>query len=283
MAFRSNGPISLALPAFRGVTRRLILISLGIFFGALVLDLVSHDTEALLLNAFILHPAQALHRMPFQLLTYPFISLGLFSVAFSLLSLWFFGSALEDERGGRWLTEYFLTTTIVGGLLASLLAKASANRIPGLEVADPGLRVNGMWPFVLALVLAYASFHPTQELRFNFILTLKAKYLAAIYLLFYLAVALIGGDRFGALTALCNALAGYAYLRLAPRKGLRVGLSERWFSLRNTYYRNKRRRAAKKFAVYMRKQGKDVSLDDEGRYIDPNGKPRDLNDRNWMN
>jgi hypothetical protein len=33
----------------------------------------------------------------------------------------------------------------------------------------------------------------------------------------------------------------------------------------------------------MRKQGKDVSLDSDGRYIDPNGNPRDPNDRNWMN
>lgn len=283
MAFRSNGPISLSLPAFRGITRRLILISLAIFFGGLVLGLISYDTSALLLNTLILHPAQALHRMPFQFVTYPFISLGLLSVAFSLLSIWFFGSALEDERGSRWLSEYFFTATILGGLLASLLAKASAGHIPGLDTTDPGLRVFGMWPFVLALVMAYASFHPEQELRFNFILTLKAKYLAAIYLLFYLGSALIGGDRLSALTALCNALAGYAYLRLAPRKGLRAGLSERWFSLRNTYYRNKRRNAAKKFAVYMRKQGKDVSLDEDGRYIDPNGKPRDLNDRNWMN
>ncbi len=33
----------------------------------------------------------------------------------------------------------------------------------------------------------------------------------------------------------------------------------------------------------MRKQGKDVSLTEDGKYIDPNGTPRDLNDRNWMN
>jgi hypothetical protein len=146
-----------------------------------------------------------------------------------------------------------------------------------LSVAD------GLWPFSLALVLAFAGFHPEQPLRFNFILTLKAKYLAAIYLLVYLAMTLLGGDRFATLTALCNALAGYAFLRLAPRHGLRVRVSEQWFALRNAYYRAKRRRAAKKFTVYMKKQGKEVSLDDEGRYIDPDGRPRDLNDRNWMN
>jgi len=33
----------------------------------------------------------------------------------------------------------------------------------------------------------------------------------------------------------------------------------------------------------MRKQGKDVSLDDDGRYVDPDGKPRNPNDKRWMN
>ena len=47
--------------------------------------------------------------------------------------------------------------------------------------------------------------------------------------------------------------------------------SESWFGLRNSYYRAKRRRAAKKFTVYMKKQGKDVNLDPSGRYVDPDG------------
>jgi hypothetical protein len=141
---------------------------------------------------------------------------------------------------------------------------------------------------VLAVLLAYARFHAEDQIQFNFLFTIKAKYIAAIYLLFYLGAALVGSDRFGALTALCNALAGYGFLRLAPRHGLRVGVSERWFALRNSYYRAKRRRAAKKFTVYMRKQGKDVSLDEDGRYVDPEGKPRDSkgrdpNDKRWMN
>jgi hypothetical protein len=35
--------------------------------------------------------------------------------------------------------------------------------------------------------------------------------------------------------------------------------------------------------VYMKKQGKDVSLDADGRYVDPDGKKRDLKDKRWMN
>jgi hypothetical protein len=178
------------------------------------------------------------------------------------------------------MTEFFLAATIGGGLLASLLAYAAGERVEKLSVASVDY---GMWPFVLALVLAFAYFHADQPLRFNFIFTLKAKYLAAIYLLFYLGAALIGGDRFGALVALSNALCGYVYLRLAPRRSIKTTASEKWFGLRNAYIRAKRRRAAKKFTVYMRKQGSDVNIDPSGRYIDPDEKSRNPNDRTWLN
>ena len=280
MAMRSNGPILLSLPAFRGVTRRLILLSLLVFFALVVLSLGSRELSGSLLGAIVLSPQQALHWHLWQLLSYPFADLNLISVALSLLSLWFFGSALEDERGPRWMTEFFLAATIGGGLLASLLAYAAGERVEKLSVASVDY---GMWPFVLALVLAFAYFHADQPLRFNFIFTLKAKYLAAIYLLFYLGAALYGGNRFSALVALCNALCGYAYLRLAPRRSLKTSASESWFGLRNAYIRAKRRRAAKKFTVYMRRQGSDVNIDSTGRYIDPDDRPRDPNDRKWLN
>jgi hypothetical protein len=61
-----------------------------------------------------------------------------------------------------------------------------------------------------------------------------------------------------------------------------TAFSEGLFSLRNNYYRWKRRHAARKFEVYMRKQNRDVRFDNEGRYIDPDEK-RDPNDRRWMN
>jgi membrane associated rhomboid family serine protease len=281
MAFRSNGPVMLALPPFRGVTRRIILIALASFLLCALLGLISPGLEATVQGLFLLHPAAALHRLVWQFATYPLIEGGLLSTAFALLTLWFFGSAVEDDRGSLWLSEYLGAATVGGGLVASLVSAVVGSRLVDL---DPTLVVvNGLWPAVLALLLAYGSFHAEETISFNFLFQLKAKYLVAIYLLFYLASALIGGDRFGALTALTNALCGYAFLRLAPQRGLRVGVSERWFGMRNAYYRSKRRRAAKKFAVYMRKQGKESSIDESGRYVDPQGKPRDPNDRSWMN
>lgn len=271
MAFRSNGPTMVTLPPFRGVARRIILLAIAAFFAVIVVGMAGEAAVRTLVGHLVLTPGKALPHEPWQMVTYAFMPLGLISLLFSLLSVWFFGSTLEDERGSRWFGEYFLAATVGGGLVAAVLGRVGALGV------NPASQTAGLWPSVLAILLAYARFHPEQELRFNFILTLKAKYLAAIYLLLYLAMALVGGDRLGALTALSAAVCGWVYLRYAPRRGVGFAASEGWFGVRNAYYRAKRRRAAKKFTVYMKKQGKDASFDPRsGEYKDPN-------DKRWMN
>jgi membrane associated rhomboid family serine protease len=280
MAFKSDNPISLMLPPFRGVTRKLILICVVVYFGTAALGLVSALFQGLVINFFRLHPSEALHPQIWQLVTYPFVQDAFLNVLLSLLSLWFFATALEEDRGSRWLVEFFLVTTVVGGILAVLISLAAGDRVEGL---GPRVAAAGMWPFVLAVMVVYGKLHANERVNINFLFWIKAKYLAVIYVMFYVALELTSRDRFGALVALCNALVGYAFVVLAPRRGARAGLSEQWFGLRNAFYRAKRRRAAKKFTVYMRKQGKDVSLDEDGRYVDPDGTPRDPNDKRWMN
>lgn len=280
MAFKSDSPIALMFPPFRGFTRRLILSAVVVYFATAALGLVSAQFQGLVINFFRLHPAEALHPQIWQFFTYPFVQDAFVSVLLSLISLWFFASALEDDRGSRWLVEYFLVTSVVGGIVASVISIAAGDRVEGLgkKVAAAGL-----WPFVLAVMVAYGKLHANEQVRINFLFWIKAKYLAVIYVLIYLAMELTSFEKFGALVALCNAGVGFAFLLIAPKGGVRKGISEKWYGLRNGYYRAKRRRAAKKFTVYMRKQGKDVSLDDDGRYVDPDGKPRDPNDRRWMN
>jgi hypothetical protein len=107
---------------------------------------------------------------------------------------------------------------------------------------------------------------------------IRAKYLAAIYVLVSLYF-MIRGDLTN-IAALGGMLAAYLYVKFAPRRGVFFSTSEWYFGLRNAYYRSKRRRAAKKFEVYMGKQGRDVRFDKEGRYIDPD---KDPNDKRWMN
>jgi membrane associated rhomboid family serine protease len=280
MAFRSNNPISLVFPPFRGVTRRIILAAIVVFFGTAALRFVSAQFQGFMLDFFRLHAAAALHGQIWELVTYPFVEDAFLSVALALLSLWFFATALEDDRGSRWLSEYFLVVTICGGVIGVVLSVAAGDRVEGLgrDVAAAGL-----WPFLLAVMVAYGKLHANERVRINFLFWVKAKYLAVVYVLLYAAMEVVSKERFGALVALCNAGVGYGFLVLAPKRGFRATMSEKWFALRNSHYRAKRRRAAKKFTVYMRKQGKDVSLDEDGRYVDPDGRSREPNDKRWMN
>ena len=64
------------------------------------------------------------------------------------------------------------------------------------------------------------------------------------YLFFLAATAALGGLLFG-----------FLYIKFLPKRGIVYGLSERYFRIRNDYYRAKRRRAARKFEVYMREHG----------------------------
>ena len=152
--------------------------------------------------------------------------------------------------------------------------------MPDFGVGSVG---GGLWPAVLAVMLAYARFHPDEEISFNFLFRIRMKFLVAIYLLVYLAMALTSGGRFESLLTLCAAASGFVYLRFAPRRGLRFAGSEGLYGLRNAYYRQKRQRAAKKFTVYMRKQGKDVNLDASGKYVSLEDERKDPADKRWMN
>jgi len=274
---QSNGPIMLALPPFRGVTRKIVLIALLVLVVQIVVGVVSGQAAGALMVGLILVPKLAFHRMPWQFVTYGFLSEGILNTLFALLSVWFFGMDLEQERGGRWLMEYAAVSLIGGGLLAAGLSYA---HIPGIGPVDPAF---GLWPMAMAFLLAFARRNPEAQIRLYFVLLVKAKYLVAIFLGFYILSSVISHDYFSTLIVLCVGLAGYVYLRTAPRRGLQYAASEGWFGLRNSYYRAKRRRAAKKFTVYMKKQGKDVNIDSSGRYVDPDGNPRDPNDKRWMN
>jgi hypothetical protein len=111
---------------------------------------------------------------------------------------------------------------------------------------------------------------------------IKAKYLVIVYMLIEVALLLSGGPPLAYFVILSGAFLGFLFARRAPRRAVSSAFSEGLFSLRNNYYRWKRRRTARKFEVYMRKQNRDVRFDSEGRYIDPDEK-RDPNDRKWMN
>ncbi len=272
-----SGPISLSLPAFAGVTRKLILANVIVFFALALLRWIASGVSLLLVSHLVLEPAAVLRGEIWQLATYSFLNDGILSVLFGMLTLWFCGSLLESSYGGRWLFELYASSVVGGALVATLL---SFTHLLGLR---PDVIAIGSWAGVFGLMVAIALLFGDQEFLLWFVLRIKAKYMVAIYILIAVALLLKEADSFGALLQLSGALCGFLYVRFAPRRGFAFGFSEQYFGMRNSYYRWKRRRAARKFEVYMRKQNREVHFDKDGRYIDPDELRKDPNDRRWMN
>jgi membrane associated rhomboid family serine protease len=272
-----SGPISLSLPAFTGVTRKLILANVAVFFALGLLHWLAPRLEIVLLGHLLLEPLAVVHGEIWQLVTYSFVEQGILGILFGMLTLWFTGSLLEPSFGGRWLGELYFSSVIGGAILASAI---SFTHILGLR---PDVGAAGAWSGIFGLLVAIAMIFGDQEFLLWFLVRIKAKYMVAIYILIAIALLLKQADSFGALLQLSGALCGFLYVKFAPRRGLVFGFSERYFGLRNGYYRWKRRRAARKFEVYMRKQNREVHFDKDGRYVDPDELKKNPNDKRWMN
>jgi hypothetical protein len=115
--------------------------------------------------------------------------------------------------------------------------------------------------------MAIGLLYGDVQFQLLFVIGIKARYMAIIYALVAIAM-MFGSMRMYAFAQIGGALAGFAFIRMAPRRGVSFLLSEKWYGLRNGYYRWKRRRAAKKFEVYMRSQGRTVKFDGSGKQID---------------
>ena len=274
MVMPRSGPTTLSLPSFDGATRRLVLINVAVFFVVAILQSVSPIFAGNLLMHFMLTPARVAHGEIWQLLTYNFLNLGLLDILFGALTLWFFGAMMEESFGSRWLYQLYLTAAIGGALIGSVLSFTHIFHL------SPVNSTMGLWSGLYGLYMAALLYFGDQEILFMFAIRLKMRYLVMILIVVQLAKLVVGAGAFEAAVLLSAAFSGWLYLRYAPRRGFAAGVSERVYGLRNEYYRWKRRRAARKFEVYMRKQNREVHFDKNGKYIDPD---RDPNDKRWMN
>jgi membrane associated rhomboid family serine protease len=275
--FPRTGLSSLSFPSFRGVTSQLVIANVAVFFVLLLMQYAAPHVALIIVTYCALTPALLLHGWIWQLATYSFLNQGVLHVAFNMLTLWFIGSFLETSKGSRWLLEIYFLCAIGGGLIGSALTFTQifhASPLSTTTSADAAL---------FGLLAAFAVLFGDLEMyMFPLPIAIKAKYLVIVYMLIEVALLLSGGPPLAYFVILSGALLGFVFARRAPRRGMTTAFSEGLFNIRNNYYRWKRRRTARKFEVYMRKQNRDVRFDHEGRYIDPDEK-RDPNDRKWMN
>ncbi len=265
MRFGSSSMLS--FPSFGGVTKKLVLINLAVYAVALFSQWSA--PLRMLIGMLALTPILVVHGQVWQLVTYAFLQTGIFQVLFNMLSLWFIGAYLETTKGSKWLMEIYFLSVIGGGLIATALS------FTGILHLSPTETTYGASSGIFGMLSAFAVlFGDQQFMMFPLPIGIKAKYLVIIYILIAVASLFSGMSPLTYVAYLSGAGLGFLYARSAPRRGFTGAASEQYFATRNNYYRWKRRNAAKKFEVYMSKQGRDVKFDKEGKYIDPDDRTK---------
>jgi len=271
------GTTPFAFPDFRGATRRLVLWNLAAYFALLLLTHLSLPLWAFqALNSLGFSSAAFLNGDFWQPFTYSFIHLGIGNTLLELLSLFFVAGFLENYHRPEWVTGLYFAS-VLGTACAAVAIFLCSRALGHLLLSDPLI---GCFGGIFGLLVAIGALYgDVQFMLFPLPIGIKARYLVAVYVLVILAMLFYSQQRYYAFAQLGGALAGLLYIHLAPRRGIAPRLSELWYAGRNRYYRWKRRRAARKFEVYMRAHGRNVRFDGQGRQIDDD----DVNDRSRWN
>lgn len=264
----------MGLPSFRGAVRQIIIASTAIYVLLLLLRGFAPGVAQEIYSIGLLRPEAVRSGWIWQLLTYGFIHDDPLNFVFAMLGVYFLGAAVEDRIGkSRFYGLYLgsLVLAAVAGVALSFTgtiaqgpaysAGAAANAILMVFYLQNRGAPIMMFPLPIQIPVAYIVI---------FTGAIETAYLLIYHFILFYWVLLFGLG------------AGYAWYTTFLRRGASVGVSERLYGLRNAYYRWKRRRAAKKFQVYMRKHDRNVYFDEYGNYKPPDDK-RDDGRGGWVN
>jgi len=261
---------TLSLPPFTKAVKWLVIINAVVFLFLTLLKVANRDVGEGISIILSLIPRDVMHGWIWQLVTYSFLHVGLFHILFNMLALWMFGAQLEMDWGWKKFTEFYFFC-VVGAALTTI-----AVAYTGVGGVSPGSGTVGASGGVLGILMAFGVLYANQEIMlFPIPISIRAKYFVAGLVFIELISAINAadptqrGDSVAYVAHLGGLLFGFLYVKFAPKRGLGFGASEQYFGLRNSYYRWKRRRAAKKFEVYMRQHDRTVKFDQHGNYIPP--------------
>jgi len=273
---RGSSTMSMSFPPFTRAVKQLMIANGVIFLLFALLGAFAPSAANIGEALFQLRGIAVIHGWLWQLVTYAFLHAGVLHILFNLLALWMFGAQLETDWGyGRFMQFYFFC--VIGAALVTV-----AVSFTGLLGISPYTATVGASGGIYGLLLAFGILHgESQVMLFPLPFLIKAKYfvMGIIALAMYgaLSSAHGGGQSIAYMAHLGGALFGYIWLKLVPRRGFGYAASERAFGLRNSYYRWKRKRAARNFEVYMRKHDRSDYRHDD--YFDEHGNLRDPSTR----
>jgi membrane associated rhomboid family serine protease len=273
--------ISFSFPPFAGWVKRIVLTCTGIYLFQVIALRFDSRIVAAMQEWLALIPSDVLqHGWLWQVVTYSLLHVGFSHVFFNMLTLWFIGAYLERDWGSRRFIECY-AFCVVGAALVTIAIAYSH-----FLGASPNSATMGASGGIFGLLMAFGIIYADQEMfLFPLPFRIKAKYLVGIWVLVAIVAVFEPAQGIAVFAHLGGLLFGFLFVKFFPTRGLSYVASERYFGVRNNYYRWKRRRAARKFEVYMRNHDRKVTFDEHGNYVPPedNDKTNGGSKSGWVN
>ena len=251
----------MGFPPFRGAVRQIILASAAIYVVILLLLSFAPGAGQSLIEHGALTPSGIHHGWLWQFVTYIFIYVDPLDFVLSLLGIYFLGGAVEDQVGFARFYGLFFGSAIlsaVAGFALSLTGVIAQGAAFGC-----GAAVNAI------LMVFYLFNRGAPIMLFPIPIQIPVKWIVLFTGGIETAYLLLHHFDLFDFVLLLGLGAGYVWYTLFLTRRSTLQISERYFALRNSYYRWKRRRAARKFEVYMLDHNRTVTFDEHGNYIPP--------------
>jgi len=257
-----NVNFDMGFPPFRGATRQLILISVAIYVIILLLVAFAPPYGQALVGLGALSPSAIHHGWLWQFVTYAFIYyVDPLDFVLSVLGIYFLGWAVEERIGSAAFYALFFGTTILSGVAGFALSLTGV-------VAQGG--ASGCGAAVNAILMVFYLFNRNAPIMlFPLPIQFPVKWMVIGVAGIEVAYLLLHHFALYDFVLLLGLGAGYIWYSLFLTRRTSIRVFERYYSVRNSYYRWKRRRAARKFEVYMRDHNRTVTFDEHGNYIPP--------------
>ena len=273
---RSTG-FQFGFPRFTGALRYIVLASAGIWIAMVLLAAFDHPLYQLISFVTSLNPVAIRHGWIWQFVTYGFLDLDPWHFIMTMLAVYFLGSSVQERIGSRAFLELYFTSLIGAGILG--FAFSLTGVVGGGTAFGAGAAADAI------LMVFYLLFREAPIMLFPLPIPIPVKWIVIFTAVIEGAYFLIYQFLLFYLVLLLGLVTGYLWYRFMWRRAsVSAVVEDRVYNLRNSYHRWKRRRAARKFQVYMRKHGNDPKeyFDEYGNFKPPDDS--DKKDRGgWVN
>jgi membrane associated rhomboid family serine protease len=258
----------MGFPRFKGAVRNLIILNASIFVILLVLQSLRSPAADYILGYGMLTPTGIKNGLIYQFLTYGFIHLDPFNFLLSMLGIYFIGTAVEDQVGARRFLELYLVSLAGAGVLG--IALGWTGQIAQGIAAGSGPAANAI------LLVFYFLYRQARVMPMFIPIPIPVKYIVIFTAAVESAYLLLSHFSLFMTVQLLGLAMGFVWYRALWRHNIFGALEDRFVATRNAYYLWKRRRAAKKFQVYMRKHEHDPKqyFDEYGNFKPPDEKDK---------